>query len=80
MIQHKDVVRRRIETYLKRANKTDILLKDVDRDLICGLFGYMRNYRNRKQIKANGGKLAAYTLVLFEETVKLFSTKPCVTD
>ena len=75
MIQHKDVVRRRIETYLKRANKTDILLKDVDRDLICGLFGYMRNYRNRKQIKANGGKLAAYTLVLFEETVKAIFNK-----
>ena len=31
MIQHKDVVRRRIEAYLKRAKKTDVLLKDVDR-------------------------------------------------
>ena len=75
MIQHKDVVRRRIEAYLKRAKKTDILLKDVDRDLVCGLFGYMRNYSNRKQIKANGGKLAAYTLVLFEETVKAIFNK-----
>lgn len=75
MIQHKDVVRRRIETYLKRAKKTDVLLKDVDRDLVSGLFGYMRNYRNRKQIKANGGKLAAYTLVLFEETVKAIFNK-----
>ena len=64
MIQHKDIVRRRIGAYLKRAKKTDILLKDVDRDLVCGLFKYMRNYRNRRQIKANGGKLAAYTLVL----------------
>ena len=82
MIQHKDIVRRRIGAYLKRAKKTDVLLKDVDRDLVSGLFGYMHNnYRNRKQIKANGGKLAAYTLVLFEETVKATSsTRPCVTD
>lgn len=75
MIQHKDIVRRRIGAYLKRAKKTDILLKDVDRDLVCGLFKYMRNYRNRRQIKANGGKLAAYTLVLFEETVKAIFNK-----
>ena len=75
MIQHKDIVRRRIEAYLKRAKKSDVLLKDVDRDLVCGLFGYMRNYCNRKQIKANGGKLAAYTLVLFEETVKAIFNK-----
>lgn len=75
MIQHKDVVRRRIEAYLKRAKKTDVLLKDVDRDLVSGLFEYMRNYRNRKQIKANGGRLAAYTLVLFEETVKAIFNK-----
>ena len=54
MIQHKDVVRRRIEDYLKRAKKTDVLLKDVDKDMVSGLFRYMRNYRNRKQIKANG--------------------------
>lgn len=75
MIQHKDVVRRRIEAYLKRAKKTDVLLKDVDRDLVSGLFGYMRSYRNRKQIKTNGGRLAAYTLVLFEETVKAIFNK-----
>lgn len=76
MIQHKDVVRRRIETYLKRSKRTDVLLKDVNRDLVSGLFGYMRNnYRNRKQIKVNGGKLAAYTLVLFEETVKAIFNK-----
>lgn len=75
MIQHKDVVRRRIESYLKRAKKTDVLLKDVDRDLVSGLFGYMRSYRNRKQIRTNGGRLAAYTLVLFEETVKAIFNK-----
>lgn len=75
MIQHKDVVRRRIEAFLKRAKKTDVLLKDVDKDMVSGLFRYMRNYRNRKQIKTNGGKLAAYTLVLFEETVKAIFNK-----
>ena len=75
MIQHKDVVRRRIEAYLKRAKKTDVLLKDVDRDLVSGLFDYMRSYRNRRQIKTNGGRLAAYTLVLFEETVKAIFNK-----
>ena len=35
----------------------------------------MRNYRNRRQIKTNGGRLAAYTLVLFEETVKAIFNK-----
>lgn len=35
----------------------------------------MRNYRNRRQIKTNGGKLAAYTLVLFEEMVKAIFNK-----
>ena len=69
------LVRRRIEAYLKRAKKTDVLLKDVDRDLVSGLFGYMRSYRNRKQIRTNGGRLAAYTLVLFEETVKAIFNK-----
>ena len=73
MIQHKDIVRRRIEAYLKRAKKTDVLLKDVDKEPVSGLFGYMRNYR--KQIKANGGRLAAYTLMLFEETVKAIFNK-----
>lgn len=70
MIQHKGVVRKRIAAYLQRIKRTDVLLKDVDRDLVSGLFEYMRSYRNRKQIKTNGGRLAAYTLVLFEETVK----------
>ena len=38
MIQHKNVVRKRIEAFLKRTKKTDVLLKDVDKDLICGCF------------------------------------------
>lgn len=75
MIAHKGIVRKRIAAYLQRIKKTDVLLKDVDRDLVSGLFGYMRNYRNHRQIKTNGGRLAAYTLVLFEETVKAMFNK-----
>ena len=39
-------------------------------------FDYMRNkYRNKRQIKTNGGRLADYTLLLFEETVKAIFNK-----
>ena len=76
MIQHKGVVRKRIAAYLKQIRKPDILLKDVNRDTIRGLFKYMReDYRNPGQIKADGGKLADFTLVLFEETVKAIFNK-----
>lgn len=76
MIQHKDVVRKRIADYLKRAGKTNILLKDVDRDVVSGLFRYMReDYRNPGQIKTGDGRLADFTLVLFEETVKAVFNK-----
>lgn len=76
MIQHKGVVRKRIAAYLKQIRKPDILLKDVGRDMISGLFKYMRDdYRNPGQIKADGGKLADFTLVLFEETVKAIFNK-----
>lgn len=75
MVDHKGIVRKRIAAYLKKVGKTDVLLKDVDGTLVSGLFDYMRNYRNRKQIKTGGGKLAAYTLVLFEETVKAMFNK-----
>jgi len=76
MIGHKKVVRKRIATYLRRIDKKDILLKDVGKDEICGLFDYMRNnYRNKRQIKTNGGRLADYTLLLFEETIKAIFNK-----
>lgn len=75
MIQHKGVVRKRIAAYLKRARRTDILLKEVDRDMVSGLFRFMREYRNPRQIKSGGGKLADFTLVLFEETVKAIFNK-----
>ncbi|MDD6977344.1 MAG: hypothetical protein PUI72_03350 [Prevotellaceae bacterium] len=45
-------------------------------DVVSGLFDYMRNeYRNPRQIKTDGGKLADYTLLLFEETVKTIFNK-----
>lgn len=76
MIQHKAVVRKRIAAYLKQIRKPDILLKDVNRNTISGLFKYMRDdYRNPSKIKADGGKLADFTLVLFEETVKAIFNK-----
>ncbi|KAB6146852.1 site-specific integrase [Bacteroides xylanisolvens] len=75
MIQHKGVVRKRIAAYLKRVRRTDILLKEVDRGMVSGLFRYMREYRNPRQIKSGGGKLADFTLVLFEETVKAIFNK-----
>ena len=76
MIQHKRVVRKRIAAYLKQIKKPNILLKNVGRGMISGLFRYMRDdYRNPGQIKAGGGKLADFTLVLFEETVKAIFNK-----
>lgn len=76
MMQHKGVVRKRIEAYLISIGKTKVLLKDVGRKEIVGLFDYMRNeYRNPGQIKSGGGKLADYTLLLFEETVKAIFNK-----
>lgn len=35
----------------------------------------MREYRNPRQIKSGGGKLADFTLVLFEEMVKAIFNK-----
>lgn len=76
MMQHKGLVRKRIEAYLTSIGKKKMLLKNVGKEEIAGLFDYMRNeYRNPGQIKSNGGKLADYTLVLFEETVKAIFNK-----
>ncbi len=81
MLQHKGVVRKRIALYLENRGKKGILLKDVDREVVSGLFDYMRNeYRNPRQIKTDGGKLADYTLLLFEETVKAIFNKALRSD
>lgn len=76
MMQHKGVVRKRIEEYLINKGKKKMLLKNVGKEEIAGLFDYMRNeYRNPGQVKSNGGRLADYTLLLFEETVKAIFNK-----
>ena len=76
MLIHKNVVRKRIKEYLTKEGKEDILLKDVGHDEVNGLFDYMRhNYRNPSLMKRNDGKLADYTLLLFEETVKAIFNK-----
>jgi integrase len=76
MLGHKAVVKKRITAYLSKRKRKDILLKDVDSSIIEGLFKYMRDeYRNKGQIKENGGKLADHTLLLFEETVKAIFNK-----
>ena len=81
MLQHKGVVRKRIALYLENRGKKGILLKDVDREVVSGLFDFMRNeYRNPRQIKTDGGKLADYTLLLFEETVKAIFNKAMRSD
>ena len=47
MMQHKGVVRKRIESYLTNRGRKKVLLKDVGRKEISGLFDYMRDeYRN----------------------------------
>ena len=51
-MQHKVLVRKRINEYLASIGKTDILLKDVTTEVISGLYDYMRNdYRNPGQIR-----------------------------
>lgn len=75
MLQHKNIVRKRIRAFLKRRKILDLLLTDVDGEVVGGLFDYMRRYRNKRQIKTDGGKLADYTLWLFEETIKAMFNK-----
>lgn len=75
MIFHKGMVVKRITKFLKKSLKRpDILLKDVDKEVIRGLFQFMSrqkvHYSNRL-----GGKLQPYSLWLFEETVKALFNK-----
>lgn len=57
MIQHKSIVRKHIAADLKQTKRTDILLKEVDRDMVSDLFGYMREYLNPRQIKSDSGRV-----------------------
>lgn len=75
-MRHKLTVRKRIEEYLDRIDRTDILLKDVNPEIISGLYDYMRNdYRNPGQIKEREGRLADFSLLLFGETVNAIFNK-----
>ena len=69
-IDHKKIACKRIKEYLTRIKDEDILLKDVTTKHISSLYDYMRNhYRNERQIKKDGGKLAPFTLMLFGRTI-----------
>ena len=75
-MHHKNNVRKRINEYLDRIGRTDILLKDVTTEVISGLYDYMRNdYRNPGQIKVREGRLSDYSLLLFGETVNAIFNK-----
>ena len=75
-LHHKNNVRKRINEYLDRIGRTDILLKDVTTEIISGLYDYMRNdYRNPGQIKVREGRLADFSLLLFGETVNAIFNK-----
>ena len=76
MLDHKRRVRERIETYLNSKKIKKILLRDVNKEIVSGLFKFMRDkYRNHRQIKNNKGKLSDYSLLLFEEIVKAIFNK-----
>ena len=73
---HKVLVRKRINEYLDRIGRTDILLKDVTSEVISGLYDYMRNdYRNPGQIKEREGRLSDYSLRHFGETINAIFNK-----
>ena len=75
-MQHKNNVRKRINEYLERIGRTDILLKDVTTEVISGLYHYMRNdYRNPGQIKVREGRLSDYSLRHFGETINAIFNK-----
>ena len=75
-MRQKMTVRKRISEYLDRISRTDILLKDVTTEVICGLYDYMRNvYRNPDQIKVREGRLSDYSLRHFGETINAIFNK-----
>ena len=75
-MRHKMTARKRIEEYLDRIGRTDILLKDVTTAVVSGLYDYMRNcYRNPGQIKVREGRLADFSLLHFGQTVNAIFNK-----
>jgi len=75
-MRQKMTVRKRINEYLDRIGRTDILLKDVTTEVISGLYDYMRNdYRNPGQIKVRNGRLSDFSLRHFGETINAIFNK-----
>ncbi|KWW28191.1 MAG: integrase [bacterium P3] len=75
-MHQKYIVRKRINEYLDRIGRTDILLKDVTPEVISGLYDYMRNdYRNPVHIKERKGRLADSSLRHFGETINAIFNK-----
>jgi integrase len=75
-MKHKNNVRKRINEYLGRIGRTDILLKDVTTEVVSGLYDYMRNdYRNTGQIKVREGRLSDSSLRHFGETINAMFNK-----
>ena len=75
-MHQKYIVRKRINEYLDRIGRTDILLKDVTTEVISGLYDYMRNeYRNPGQIKEREGRLSDSSLRHFGETINAIFNK-----
>ena len=75
-MHHKNNVRKRINEYLDRIGRTDILLKDVTTEVISGLYDYMRNdYRNPGQIKEREARLSDSSLRHFGETINAIFNK-----
>ena len=75
-MHQKYIVRKRINEYLDRIGRTDILLKDVTTEVISGLYDYMRNdYRNPGQIRERDGPMADSSLRHFGETINAIFNK-----
>ena len=75
-MHQKYIVRKRINEYLDKIGRTDILLKDVTPEVISGLYDYMRNeYRNPGQIKEREGRLSDSSLRHFGETINAIFNK-----
>mgnify|MGYP004442532783 FL=1 len=75
MMDHKMLVRRRIEEFLNSMNEPDLRLDKVTTAHISALYDYMREYKNERQCKDNDNHLAGFTLMLFGQTINAIFNK-----
>ena len=75
MMDHKRLVRRRIEEFLNSVNEPDLRLDKVTTAHISALYDYMREYKNERQCKDNDNHLAGFTLMLFGQTINAIFNK-----